>query len=145
MSMPLRAAIGIRRSMSGGVSSGGGTTRSVATSPTSRRNPSKWNGWKPIRAFPALLPGDEGVGDSLRAERERAGREREAPVADVDREVPLEDVEPLVLVRVDVPRRAVARSSGDLEQPELAVGVLAADLDHLEHAQQPERLALVWT
>src|SRR5205814_1028142 len=47
----MRAAIGSSRPMSGGASSGGGSARSVAGSPTSRRKPSKWKGWKPIRAF----------------------------------------------------------------------------------------------
>jgi hypothetical protein len=42
--MPLRSAIGISRSMSGGASSGGGSTRSVAGSPASCRKPSKWKG-----------------------------------------------------------------------------------------------------
>jgi hypothetical protein len=40
MSKPFRAAMGMSRSMSGGVSSGGGTTRSGAGSPTSLMNPS---------------------------------------------------------------------------------------------------------
>ena len=49
--MPLRAAIGISRPMSGGPSIGGGRTRSVAGSPTSFKKPSKWKGAKPISAF----------------------------------------------------------------------------------------------
>jgi hypothetical protein len=52
MFIPFLAAIGMSRSMSGGVSSGGGTTRSGAGSPTSLMNPSNRNGWKPIRAVP---------------------------------------------------------------------------------------------
>src|SRR5438034_7702762 len=86
---------------------------------------------------------DERVRHASGAERERAGRQREAFLADIDRELPFEDVEPLVLLRVDVPRGALAGTDGDLQQPELAAGVGAADLDDLEHSQQPVRLALV--
>src|SRR3954468_8011610 len=57
---------------------------------------------------------DERVRDALRPERERARRQRQALVADVNGEFALDHVEPLVLVRVDVPRRALARTHGDL-------------------------------
>src|SRR5438132_11924811 len=63
--MPLRAAIGRSRAMSGGAPSGGGSTRSVGCSPTSRRKPSKWKGWKPISAF-APLVSPRGAGIPLR-------------------------------------------------------------------------------
>src|SRR4029450_3899154 len=46
---------------------------------------------------------DEDVRESLGAKRERAGREGEALLADVDSELPFEHVEPLVLIGVDVP------------------------------------------
>ena len=44
---------------------------------------------------------------------------------------------------MDVPGRALAGAHGDLDQPVLAVRVLAADLDDLEHSEQPVRLPLV--
>ena len=46
---------------------------------------------------------DERVGHSLGTERERTGRQSQARVADVERELAVNDVEPLVLVRVGVP------------------------------------------
>ena len=61
--------------------------------------------------FRSIRFGDEGVRHSLRPEGESAGRKRQAPIADVDGEVPFEHVEPLVLVGVDVPWRA-ARHGG---------------------------------
>src|SRR5206468_13079684 len=94
-------------------------------------------GLRPVRL------GDEGVRDSLGAEGKRSGRERQTPLADVDGELSFEHVEPLVLVGVDVPGRALACTHGDLEQPELAVRLGAADLHDLEHPQQPVRLPLV--
>src|SRR4051794_20316029 len=45
---------------------------------------------------------DERVRDVARAEHERAGIRRDRPAVDPDRELALEDVEPLVLVVVDV-------------------------------------------
>ena len=77
------------------------------------------------------------------SERERARRERQTRLADVDRELTLEDEEPLVLVGVDVPRRALAGAHGDLDQSVLAVRGRTADLDDLEHSEQPVRLALL--
>src|SRR6266480_3529720 len=87
--------------------------------------------------------GDEGVRHSLGAEREGARRKREAPLADEDGELTLEDVEPFVLVGVNVPGRALAGTDGDFEQAVLAARVGATDLDNLEHPQQPVRLPLV--
>src|SRR3954463_3815284 len=66
-------------------------------------------------------------------------------VADPHRELTVEDVEPLVLLVVDVPRRAFALPNGHLDQPVFAAGVGAADLDDLEHPEQPVRLTLVRT
>jgi len=48
--------------MSGEGKARGGSTRSVAGSPTSRRKPSKSKGWKPISAFaPLVSPRDAGI------------------------------------------------------------------------------------
>ena len=74
------------------------------------RKPSKRNGWKPISAFASLRPCDERVRHALGAEREPARRQIQARVADVEREVPVEHVEPLILLGVDVPRRPVGRA-----------------------------------
>src|SRR5215218_7141017 len=60
---------------------------------------------------------EEGVGHAFGAERERAGRERKALLPDVDGELALEHVEPLVLVGVDVPGRALAGADRDLDNP----------------------------
>ena len=51
----------------------------------------------------------EGVRHALGAERERAGLQRQLRVRDPEGELALEDVEPLVLLGMDVPRRADAR------------------------------------
>src|SRR3954471_2206251 len=66
-------------------------------------------------------------------------------IADPYRELTLEYVEPLVLFVVDVPRRAFALPNCHLDQPVFAAGLGAADLDDLEHPEQPVRLALVRT
>src|SRR4051794_24895573 len=87
--------------------------------------------------------GDEGVRHAPGTECERTGLQRQARVADIDGELAVEDVEPLVLVRVHVPGRALAGTYGDLDQSVLALGVGAADLDDLEHPEQPVRIALV--
>src|SRR5690242_19512521 len=44
---------------------------------------------------------------------------------------------------MDVPGRADAFRHDDLEQTVLRCGVVLADLDRLEHPEQPERLAFV--
>ena len=64
-------------------------------------------------------------------------------VADVERELAVEDVEPLVLVRVDVPGEAFTGAHLDLEETDWAAAVFTADLDGLEHAEQPMRLAFL--
>jgi hypothetical protein len=44
---------------------------------------------------------------------------------------------------MDVPGRADAFRHDDLEEPVLPGSVVLADLDRLEHPEQPERLAFV--
>ena len=73
------------------------------------------------QGFRSVRLGDEGVRHTFGAERERACGKRQALVTDVDRELPSEHVEQLVLVGVDVPRRALAGAHRDLDQPVLAV------------------------
>src|SRR3954453_18907031 len=60
--------------------------------------------------------GDEGVRHALRQEPESPRRQRHARLADVDRERALERVEPLVLLRVDMPRRALSGPHRDLDE-----------------------------
>jgi hypothetical protein len=54
MFIPFLAAIGMSRSMSGGVSSGGGTTRSGAGSPTSLMNPSNMKRLEANQGCPSI-------------------------------------------------------------------------------------------
>src|SRR3954452_621562 len=59
---------------------------------------------------------EEGVRHAFGAEGECARRQRQALLADVDGELALEHVEPLVLFRMNVPRRPLALADGYLEQ-----------------------------
>src|SRR6266545_5882228 len=86
---------------------------------------------------------DERVRHPLGAEGESAGRQGQLRVADVEGELSVEDVEPLVLVGMDVPGGAFAGAHLDLEQAILPAGIFPADLDRLEHAEEPERLAFL--
>ena len=86
---------------------------------------------------------DERVGDALGAEGEAAGRQGQLGVADVERELAVEDVEPLVLLGMDVPGGAFARRAPRSRPGRTGRRVRPADLDRLEHAEQPERLAVV--
>jgi len=63
ISRPFRAPISTSRAISGGVSSGGGRTRSGAGSPTSRRKPSNWKGAN--ERLSAVRAGDNGKPDGL--------------------------------------------------------------------------------
>ena len=130
--------------MSGWPSSGGGTMRSGAGSPTSLWNPSNCIGAKPTSALRAACLGVEGVGHALRAECKRAGLQGQAGVGDPEGELALEDVEPFVLLGMDVPGRAETLWHDDLDQAICPAGVVTADLDRLQHAKQPERLTLVF-
>ena len=71
------------------------------------------------------------------------GLQGHARIRDPEGELAFEDVEPLVLLGMDVPGRADAFGHDDLEQAVLPGGVVLADLDRLEHPEQPERLAFV--
>src|SRR5712691_10373375 len=59
--------------------------------------------------------GDERVRNPLGTEGESAGRQGQLSVADVEREISVEDVEPLVLVGMDVPGGAFAGAHLDLD------------------------------
>jgi len=65
------------------------------------------------------------------------------PAADPERELALDDVEPLVFAPVDVQRRAGALRREMLDDGDAAVGRLARRLDRREDAEEPERLALI--
>ena len=100
------------------------------------------------RREPDQRPGSIGLGvervrHSLGAERERAGRQRHARVREPECDLAVEDVEPFVLLGMDVPRRADPRRHEDLDETVPPVRVVPADLDRLQHPEQPERLALV--
>src|SRR5436190_7813137 len=87
--------------------------------------------------------GVEGVWHALRAEREGAGLQREACVGDAEGQLALQDVEPLILLGMDMPGGSHARGHDDLDQPVLPSRVVAADLDRLQHPEQPVRLPFV--
>src|ERR1051326_9580012 len=55
-----------------------------------------------------------------------------------------EDVEPFVLLWMDVPGRAETLRHDHLDQAVCPAGFLAADLDRLQHSEQPERFTLVF-
>ena len=58
----------------------------------------------PRQHLPPVGPAEEGVGHALGAEGKPTGCQAQARVADVDLAFALVDVEPFVLVAVDVPR-----------------------------------------
>src|SRR4029453_17724773 len=53
---------------------------------------------------------DKRVGHSLGTERKRTGRQRQPSFTDIEGELAIEGVEPLVFFGMDVPGRAVART-----------------------------------
>ena len=75
--------------------------------------------------------------DVTRAEGEVAGAGLDDVVADVDRDIALEDVEALVLVVVDVQRRLGVRRLCHLDDRELSVRVGGARLDDREGVEPP--------
>ena len=78
-----------------------------------------------------------------RAEGEPARRQIHARVADVEREIPLEYVEPLVFIGVDVPRGPEPGRNEELDEAVPSSRVRTANLHCLEHAGKPECLAFV--
>src|SRR5262249_16222056 len=78
------------------------------------------------------------------AEGERPGLGGGAGGAAPDGECALEDVEPFVLLGMDMPGRAETLWHDNLDQAVCPAGVLAADLDRLQHSEQPERFTLVF-
>src|SRR5439155_21835634 len=81
----------------------------------------------------------------VRAENEGAGRSDDRLAGDPDRELAVEDVEPLVLVVVDVQRRAGAARRGLLGQHHPAAGRRAIGLDRRQATEEPEVLSLTGT
>jgi hypothetical protein len=47
---------------------------------------------------------DERMGHSLGAKRKRTGRQRQPRITDIDCELAIDDVEPLIFIGMDVPR-----------------------------------------
>ena len=80
--------------------------------------------------------------DVARPVDERAGGRRDCFAADPERQLALRDVEPLVLVVVDVQRRSQALGPEMLDYGHAAVGCRARGLDRDEKAEEPARLAL---
>jgi hypothetical protein len=84
---------------------------------------------------------DERVWEVARAEDERACRGDDRLTVDPDCELALEHVEPLVLVVVDVKRRAAAARDALLGHHDAATGGVAVRLDGRKAAEEPEVLA----
>jgi hypothetical protein len=96
------------------------------------------------KGFPSLgRLRDERMGHPLGAKRERTGRQRKPSIADIEGELAIEDVEPLVFIGVDVPGRAEARRNNDLDQAVVPASVVSTDLDRFEHAKDPKGLAFL--
>ena len=96
------------------------------------------------KGFPSLgRLRDERMGHPLGAKRERTGRQAQPSIADIEGELPIEDVEPLVFIGVDVLGRAEARRDNDLDQAVLPASVVSTDLDRFEHAKDPKGLAFL--
>src|SRR5205085_12270369 len=122
-----------------------------------RRNGEAWGGFGE-RAHEALETGrlgdeqkaslgrrdGEGLGNAARAVDERSLRGVDQPTAHPEAELPLGDVEPLVLVVVHMERRAGALRGEVLDHGDTPVGCLARSLDRGEDAEEPERLTLVF-
>ena len=85
---------------------------------------------------------DERVRNVARAEHERAGARRDRRALDPDRELAIEDVEPLVLVVVDVQRRAATAGHELLGDHHATAGLGAVGLDGREAPEEPEVLSL---
>ena len=93
---------------------------------TSRRNPSNWNRRKTHEHARWIGTGaDERMRHARRAEREPTRGQIHARVADVDGEVSVEHEEPLVLVRVDVPRGPEPGRHENLDETAPSSGVRA--------------------
>ena len=125
MTKPLRFAIGASVAISGGgPASGGGSTRAGAgVTDFPQKSFELHRREAHQRARRDRAGADEGVRHALGAEREPARGQVQARVADVEREVPVEHVEPFILFGMHVPRRTVAGRDDDFEQAEAAVGV----------------------
>jgi hypothetical protein len=83
------------------------------------------------------------VRDVARTEHEGPGTRDDRLAGDPDRELALEDVEPLVLVVVNVERRAAAARRGLLGDHHATAGAGAVGLDRRQPPEEPEVLALV--
>ena len=88
---------------------------------------------------------DERVRHVAWAEHEGTCRRDERLARDPDGELALKDVEPLVLLMVDVQRRAGAARRGLLGQHHAAAGSRAIGLDRRQAAEEPEVLSLTGT
>ena len=109
MSRPYLAAVTVICSGDGGCTVAGGSVRSPAGSDISRTKPSKPAGSTTSRKR-AWRADEEGVRDIAREVDERAGGGRRHATGP-EGQLALADVEPLVLVVVNVQRRPVARGA----------------------------------
>jgi hypothetical protein len=90
-----------------------------------------------------LADPEERVWDPAGKEDERAGLGSEPPISADEVHGAGEDVEALVLVPVDVQRRAVARRDLSLDQPQHSAGVAATSQHALATSRNEERLGQV--
>jgi hypothetical protein len=72
---------------------------------------------------------DERMRHPLRTEGKRTGRQGQPSIANIEGELTIEDVEPLIFIGMDVPGRAEARRNNYLDQAVLPGSVVSTDLD----------------
>ena len=119
-----------------------GSPATGAGTASARMKPSNPAGSVTSRKRASLGADDERVRDVARAEHERPGPRDDRLARDPDRELALEDVEPLVLVVVDVQRRAAAARRDLLGHHHATAGAGAVGLDRRQPPEEPEVLSL---
>ena len=84
---------------------------------------------------------DEGVRDVARPVHERSGRSDDRLAADPEGHLTVDHVEPLVLVVMDMERRAAAVGPEKLDHGQLAAGRLGRGLDRAQGTDEPACVA----
>ena len=145
ISRPWSAAACNTGAMSGGAAGVGGISATGAGVPSVRMKPSNPAACGDQQEASLVGADDERVRHVAWAEHEGACRRDERLARDPDRELALKDVEPLVLLVVDVQRRAGAARRGLLGQHHAAAGSRAIGLDRRQATEEPEVLSLTGT
>jgi len=82
----------------------------------------------------------KGVWDAARTENQRAGRAADGLIADQRSDLALQDVEALVLVAMDVARRAIALAGECFDQRESSLRLVTGGEESEQPASLPERV-----